>query len=124
MVCGRFDDFDFPWGSTHSLAQHFAAVSAVGEDRLQKGKEPAGVAVQDQKGAIAVLQVGRMNGDGKDQAEGIDEEMAFLAFDLLARVIARRVDARPPFSAFFTLWLSITAALGEASRPSRSRVMR
>ena len=64
-----------------------------------------------------------MNGDGQDQTEGVDEEMAFLAFDLLARVIARRVDARPPFSALFTLWLSITAALGEASRPSKSRVM-
>ena len=80
--------------------------------------------IQDQKSAITVLQVGRMNGDGEDQTEGIDEEMAFLAFDLLARVIARRVDARPPFSALLTLWLSITAALGEASRPSRSRVMR
>jgi transposase len=57
-------------------------------------------------------------------AKGIDEEMAFFAFDLLAREIARRVDARPPFSALFTLWLSITAALGEASQPSRSRVMR
>ena len=65
-----------------------------------------------------------MNGDGKDQAEGVDEEMALLALDLLARVIARRVDVRPPCSALFTLWLSITAALGEASRPSRSRVMR
>ena len=108
----------------HSPVQLFAAVSAVGEDRLQKGKELAGVAVQDQKGAIAVLQVGRMDGDGQDQAEGIDEEVALLAFDLLARVIARRVDVRPPFSALFTLWLSITAALGEASRPSRSRVMR
>ena len=82
------------------------------------------MAIQDQKGAVAVLQVGRMDGNGKDQTEGIDEEMALLAFDLLARVIARRVDVRPPFSAPFTLWLSITAALGEASRPSRSRVMR
>ena len=124
MVWGRFDNLDFPRRSDHSAAQLFAAVSAVGEDRPQKGKEPASVAVQDQEGAIAVLQVGRMDGDGKDQAEGIDEEMTLLAFDLLARVIARRVDARPPFSALFTHWLSITAALGEASRPSRSRVMR
>jgi len=61
-----------------------------------------------------VLQVGRMDGDGKDQAECIDEEMALLAFDLLARVIARQIDARVPFSELFTLWLSITAALGEA----------
>jgi hypothetical protein len=106
------------------LAQFVAAIGAVGEDRLQKGKEPAGMAVQDQKGAVAILQAGRMDGDGKDQAEGIDEEMTLLSFDFLARVIARRIDVRPPFFALFTLWLSITAALGEASRPSRSRVMR
>jgi hypothetical protein len=62
--------------------------------------------------------------DGEDQAEGVDEQMALLAFDLLARVIARRVDARPPFSALFTLWLSITPALGLAARLSRSRVIR
>ena len=72
------------------------------------------VPIQNQKGAVAVLYVGRVDGDGEDQAEGVDEEMALLALDLLARVIARRVDARPPFSAPFTLWLSITPALGEA----------
>jgi len=59
----------------------------------------------------------------EDQAKGIDQEMALLAFDLLARIIARRVDRDPPFSALFTLWLSIAPALGEASRPSNSRVM-
>jgi hypothetical protein len=42
-------------------------------------------------------QVGRMDDDGEDQAEGVDEEMALLALDLLARVIARRVDAPPLF---------------------------
>jgi hypothetical protein len=110
--------------SIRHLAQLFAAVGAIGEDRLQKGKEPAGLAVQDQKRAIAVLQVGRVDDDGEDQAEGVDEQMALLAFDLLARVIARRVDARPPFSAPFTLWLSITPALGLAARLSRSRVIR
>ncbi len=82
------------------------------------------MAIQNQKGAVAVLYVGRVNDDGEDQAEGVDQEMPLLARDLLARVIARRVDARPPFSALFTLWLSITPALGEASRPSSSRVMR
>ena len=34
----------------------------------------------------------------------------------------RRIPAaRPPFSVVFTLWVSITAALGLGSRPSRSR---
>ena len=80
-----------------------ATVGTVGEDRLQERKQPAGVAIQDQKGAVAVLYVGRVDDDGEDQAEGVDEQMALLALDLFARVIARRVDARPPFSALFTL---------------------
>src|SRR6516165_6239747 len=31
--------------------------------------------------------------------------MALLALDLFARIIAVRIDAGPPFSALFTLWL-------------------
>ena len=64
--------------------------------------------------------LGRVDGNGENQAEGVDEQVELLALDLLARVIARRVDARAPFSAPITLWLSITPALGEASRPSSS----
>jgi hypothetical protein len=51
----------------------------------------------------------------------IDEDVALLALDLLAGVVARRVDRRPPFSALFTLWLSIIAAVGLASREAASR---
>ncbi len=121
---GALDHLDPPGSIVHGSTQLRAAVSAVGKDRLQEGKQPTGVAVQDQKGAVAVLQVGRMHGDGEDQAECIDKQVALLALDLLARVIARRVDGGPPFSAPFTLWLSITPALGDAARPSNSRVMR
>ena len=56
------------------------------------------MAVQDQSGAIAILQVGRVGGYGEDQAEGVDKQMPLLALDLLARVIARAVDALRPFS--------------------------
>jgi len=52
----------------------------------------------------------------EQQALGIDQDMALLALDFLARVITVRVDPRPPFSALLTLWLSITAAVGLASR--------
>ena len=38
-----------------------------------------------------------------------------------AAIIAVRVDRRPPFSAPFTLWLSMIAAVGLASRPACSR---
>jgi hypothetical protein len=47
--------------------------------------------------------------------------MPLLAFDLLARIVAMRVDASPPFSALFTLWLSMMAAVGLASRCACSR---
>ncbi len=108
----------------HGPTQLRTAVGAVGEDRLRKGKEPAGVLAENQHGAVAVLHVGRKHHGIEDQAEGVDGKMALLALDFLARVIARRVDARPPFSAPFTLWLSIAPALGLASRPSSSRIMR
>jgi hypothetical protein len=52
-------------------------------------------------------------------ALGVGEDVALAALDLLARVIA----ARAATSVVFTLWLSITPALGEASRPDASRVI-
>jgi hypothetical protein len=45
--------------------------------------------------------------------------MAFAAVDLLAGIIT----APPPFSAVFTDWLSMMAALGLTSRPSSCRTM-
>jgi hypothetical protein len=48
---------------------------------------------------------------------GIDQSVPLAALDLLAGVIPRG----PPASAVLTLWASITAALGLASRPARSR---
>jgi hypothetical protein len=57
----------------------------------------------------------------RHQACGVDKDMPLLAFDFLPRIIAMRIDAGPPFSALFTLWLSITAAVGLAWRPACSR---
>jgi hypothetical protein len=55
------------------------------------------------------------------QTGRISDDMPLPAFDFLPRVIAIWIDAGPPFSALFTLWLSITAAVGLASRPANSR---
>jgi len=57
----------------------------------------------------------------QQQTDRVDQDMSLLAFDLLARIIPGRINAGPPFSALFTLWLSITQAVGLASRPSASR---
>ncbi len=58
-----------------------------------------------------------MNDRVQQQAYCVDQNMPLLAFDLLAGIIAMRIDAGPPFSALLTLWLSITQAVGLASRP-------
>jgi len=53
----------------------------------------------------------------EDPAIDIHHGVALAAFDLLSGVIA----VWPPDSVVLTLWLSITAALGLALRPTRSR---
>jgi hypothetical protein len=57
----------------------------------------------------------------QQQTYRVDQDMPLDALDLLARIIPGRIDAGPPFSALFTLWLSITQAVGLASRPIASR---
>src|SRR5262249_40107971 len=74
-----------------------------------------------QEAAIAILDIGRMNDGVQQQTQRVYENMALLALDLFARVIAMRIDAAPPFSALFTLWLSTMAAVGLASRSPCSR---
>jgi hypothetical protein len=76
---------------------------------------------ENQNAAVAILNVGGMNHRMKQEAFGIDEDVTLLAFDLLACIIAIRVDAAPLFSALFALWLSMTQAVGLASRPIASR---
>jgi hypothetical protein len=75
----------------------------------------------EQDATIAVLNVRCLDDGMKQQAWGVDPDMTLLASDLLAAVIARRVNAAPPFSALLRLWLSMIAALGLVSRPANSR---
>ena len=76
---------------------------------------------KQQDAAVAILDISGMNDGVEQQTQRIYENMAFLAFDFLARIIAMRIDAGPPFSALFTLWLSMMAAVGLASRSPCSR---
>jgi len=46
--------------------------------------------------------------------------MPLLALDLFARIVAIRINAGSLFSALFTLWLSVIAAVGLASRSADS----
>ena len=76
---------------------------------------------EQQDSAVAILDVGGMDDGVKQQAQSVYEYMALLALDLLAGVVAMGIDAAPPFSALLTLWLSMIAAVGLASRPVCSR---
>jgi hypothetical protein len=76
---------------------------------------------KNQDAAVAILDIGGMNNGVKQQTHRVYENLALLSLDFFARVIAMRIDARPPFSALFTLWLSMMAAVGLAARSPCSR---
>lgn len=97
-----------------------ALIAAVGEQLLQK-REFAEHRPQEERAAVAILNVASMNDRMQQQAYRINKNMPLLALDLLSGIVAMRIDASPPFSALFTLWLSMTAALGLAARPAASR---
>jgi hypothetical protein len=61
---------------------------------LDDRRETAFGVAQQTADAIAVLQVSAMDDDVQQQAEGVDDDVPLAAGDLLARVIALRVD--PP----------------------------
>ena len=72
-------------------------------------------------GAVAILDVGRVDEDAHEQAERVDQDVALAPRDFLARIVALRVDRGPPFCAALALWVSMIAVVGLASRPSCSR---
>ena len=95
-------------------------IAGVGEQHLQEGIHPEQSRKQ-QDAAVAILDVSGMNDGVQQQTQRVYQNVALLALDLLARIIAMRIDAGPPFSALFTLWLSMMAAVGLASRSACSR---
>ncbi len=98
-------------------------IGAVSEQLRQKGKQAEHCRQQDDA-AIAVLNVGGGDEAVQEQALRVDEDMALLALDQLACIKTGRIDADPPFSALFTLWLSMMQAVGLASRSAFSRHLR
>jgi hypothetical protein len=102
------------------LVESWPLIGGVGKEFLQERVHPEqGRKLQD--AAVAILDIGGMNDGVDQQTQRIYNDMALLAFDLLARIIAMRIDAGPPFPAVLTLWLSMLAAVGLASRSPCSR---
>lgn len=95
-------------------------IGPVGEQLLEEGIESEQCR-QERQAAVAVLNVGGGDEAAQQEALRVDQDVPLLALDQFARVEAMVVDARPPFSALFTLWLSMIAAVGLASRSACSR---
>lgn len=101
---GSLDDLDVdvPAGSSQPLLEYRPLVAAVGVELQQEREQPEQRAHQ-QYTAVTVLHVCRMDDGVQQETLGIYEKVALLSLDLLAGIIARRVDREPPFSALLTL---------------------
>src|ERR1700694_1887343 len=121
-LIGTFDDFNVEMRKNFCkrFRKFRSLIPAVGKQRLQKGKH-AEQCRHHENASIAILNVGRMNDGMEQKAYCVDKNVPLLALDLLACIVPVRVNERPPFSALFTLWLSMMAAVGLASRCARSR---
>jgi hypothetical protein len=121
-MVSAFDDLD------HQAAHRFggavvedrSCVRVVGEQFAQE-RELSEQGSQQADATVAVLNVGGSHQRVQHQTQRVDKDMALLPLDQLAGIKAVWIDARAPFSALFTLWLSITQAVGLASRSACSR---
>ena len=121
LAIGAFDDlYGDRAGRAERTGELGAGIGLIGEQMGEPGKQPARI-THESGHPVAILDVGRTDGDGKHQPAGVDDEVALDALDLLGRVEACRIAVRPPFSAAFTDWLSMIPAVGLASRPALSR---
>lgn len=97
MCLTAFDDLQGPNAGLGDHLRHLCTlIASVGKDALNERKGSSCCAQQVTR-AIAILNVGRMNGDAQQQAECIDEDVPFAARDLFPRVESMRVERGAPF---------------------------
>ena len=91
------DDLDHPMAAAGSGSRHaWSLVAGIGEDALDK-REGSPRGAQQVARAVAVLHIGRVNGDAQEEAQRIDQDVALAAGDLLPRIKALRVERTAPF---------------------------
>ena len=115
------DDLQSPSTGAPHRHRHFASrISAIGKnafDEWEQSPRPT----QQLKSAITVLNIGGMDDDVQQEAQRVDQDVPLATLDLLTRVVARRIEPRPPFCAPFAVCESMIATVGLASRLSCSR---
>ena len=116
------DDFGFEvrQDANQAVVKSRSLIGRVSKELPQEGMHPKHGGKQHDA-AVPVLDVSTVNDRVEQQTQRIYENVALLALDFLARIIPMRINPGPPFSALFTLWLSMMAAVGLASRSLCSR---
>src|SRR5579863_2578189 len=96
------------------------SIARIGKQLFEK-REQSEQSRQNHQPAVAILHIGRCHQRVQRQPHRIDQDVPLLALDQLACIEPMWIDAGPPFSALFTLWLSMIQAVGLASRSASSR---
>lgn len=95
-------------------------VAGIADETLDEGEALPGLAQQGFR-AVAILHAGGVDDDRQQQAERVGQDVALAAENLLARIVAGRIQRSPPLTAPLAVWLSMIAVEGLASRPACSR---
>ena len=121
-LVGPLDDYDVEASAdpAHAGLEGRPLIAAIGVELEQK-RMKAEQGRHDPDAPVAILDVARMHESVQQQTLRVYKDMALPTLDLLAGIVAWRVNRRAPFSALLTLWLSMMAAVGLASRPAFSR---
>lgn len=120
LIVRALDDLEGDPLRGHFSGESVSPVAAIRKDVFDEGEQAARLFDQ-RRGAIPVLDICWDRLDAKDEADGVNERVAFDSLDFFARIVANRIPAAPPFSVALTACVSIMAAVGEASRPPASR---
>ena len=95
---GSLDDVDHPCaGASSSGSRLRTLLAAVCKDALDEGEQPTGALVEYKRNAVAILNVAGMNGDAQQKTERVDQDVPLATRNLLARIVALRIERRPPF---------------------------
>src|SRR5215212_6169489 len=86
---GSLDDLDGPVTlPLEGIAQLAARIAAIGEEVAQPWK-PVADGLEQGRGSVSILHIGRMNKDEQHQPECVSDDVALVAVDLFPGVVGR-----------------------------------
>ena len=95
-------DLQFPCSCAPDDERHLltgiATISKNALDEWEQSSRPA----QQMECSVTVLNIGRMDDDVQQETQRVDQDVPLATLDLLARVVARRIEPSPLFA---SLWL-------------------